>query len=90
MTGLAYMGLSRLLWGGDVDPVVAAETAGFPFIVYAANLAFAIALSLSAGLWPPVVLALLAGLLPASYAVGVGRPRATPFGGRPWRTSPGR
>jgi uncharacterized membrane protein len=91
LTGLAYMGLSRLLWGSDVDPAVAAETAWFPFVVYAANLAFAIALSLSAGLWPPVVLAVLAGLVPAVFAVGASRSRPLPpFEERRWRASPSR
>jgi putative membrane protein len=90
LTGLAYMGLSRLLWGSDLHPAVVAETVWFPFIVYTANLTFAIALSLSAGLWPPVVLALLAGLVPASLAVGARRPRLPPLGDRAWRASPGR
>jgi putative membrane protein len=89
LTGLAYMGLSRFLWGTDVDPAAAAETAGFPFAVYAANLVFAIALSLSAGLWPPVVLAILAGLIPASLAVVTDRPPSA-LGERTWRASPGR
>lgn len=89
LTGLAYMGLSRLLWGDDLDPDAVAPAVRFPFTVYVANLAFAIALSLSAGLWPPVVLAILAGIIPASLAVVTDRP-PLPFGERLWRASPSR
>ncbi len=73
LTGLVYMGISRLLWGSDIDVAAVAPVANFPFLVYAANLLFAMALSASAGLWPPVILAIVAGLLPAALAL------------RPWR-----
>jgi putative membrane protein len=72
-TALVFMGLSRLLWGADPDP--ARIPAWFPLAIYAINLAFAIALSASVGLWPPILLALVLGLLPATLA---------------WRRSPGR
>jgi uncharacterized membrane protein len=72
-TGLLYMGVSRLLWRSDVDLARVAPRAWFPAAVYAANLAFAMALSLGAGLWQPVALAALAGLAPAMFAIGVGR-----------------
>jgi hypothetical protein len=79
------------LWGSDIDAGHVADTAWFPFAIYAANLVFAIALSLSVGLWPPVVLAALAGLLPAALAVGTHRPSIMPpFEGRTWRASPSR
>jgi uncharacterized membrane protein len=77
VTGLLYMGLSRLLWRQNLDPVELAPTSWFPFAVYAANLVFAMVLSLGAGLWPPVVLALIAGMLPAWLAMrspGTGSP----------------
>jgi len=89
VTGLLYMGISRLLWRSDLDPVQAARTAWFPFTVYAANLIFAMALSLGAGLWPPVLLAILAGMLPASLALRDRLPRpASPLKGQSWRASP--
>jgi putative membrane protein len=89
LTGLLFMGLSRLLWRGDIDAARAATTAWFPFTVYAANLVFAMALSLSAGLWPAAVLAVLAGLVPASFALRPRRPHALlPLGNRMWRASP--
>ena len=70
VTGLLYMGMSRLLWGSDIDVGRIAGTAWFPFTVYVANVGFAMALSLSAGLWPPVVLAALVGMLPAPWRYG--------------------
>ncbi|MFN8678823.1 MAG: carotenoid biosynthesis protein [Thermomicrobiales bacterium] len=68
VTGLLYMGLSRLLWRRNMTPLELAPTSWFPFAVYAANLIFAMVLSLGAGLWPPVVLALIAGMAPAWLA----------------------
>jgi uncharacterized membrane protein len=65
-TALLFMGLSRLLWDADPDP--ARIAAWFPLAVYAVNLAFAIALSASVGLWVPILLALVLGLLPANLA----------------------
>ncbi|HET7036008.1 MAG TPA: carotenoid biosynthesis protein [Thermomicrobiaceae bacterium] len=92
LTGLLYMSISRLLWGSDIDIARVAPTTIFPYIVYCANLAFAIVLSLRAGLWPPVVLALLAGFVPARIAVVSIRRRVAfpPLAQQPWRTSPTR
>jgi uncharacterized membrane protein len=91
LTGLLYMGLSRLLWGGDVDVGRIAGTAWFPFTVYVANVFFAMALSLGAGLWPPVLLAALAGMLPAAIALRSHWPPLLPSPGeRMWRASPSR
>jgi putative membrane protein len=82
LTGLVYMGISRLLWGSDISVAAVAPVANFPFLIYAANLLFAMALSASAGLWPPVVLAIVAGLLPAALALRPWREaRAMPTGG---------
>jgi uncharacterized membrane protein len=63
------MGLSRLLWRQNMTSEELAPTSWFPFAVYAANLIFAMVLSLGAGLWPPVVLALAAGMVPAWLAM---------------------
>ncbi len=68
-TGLLYMGISRLIWREEVDPAPLAGKAWFPYAVYVANMVFAMALSLSAGLWPPVVLALITGVIPAALAL---------------------
>lgn len=62
LTGLPFMALSRLLWRGDVDP--GRVPTAFPLTVYAANTLFAMALAASVGLWLPIVLAALLGLIP--------------------------
>lgn len=65
ITGLTYLSLSRLLWGSDPAPVKDRSVARSLFVVYAANLVFAMALSAGAGLWQPIVLAIIVGMLPA-------------------------
>lgn len=65
-TGLTFMALSRWLWRADPDP--AHLPAWLPWGLYAANVAWAMALSLSVGLWPAAAAALVLGLLPASLA----------------------
>ncbi|MDQ3411792.1 MAG: carotenoid biosynthesis protein [Chloroflexota bacterium] len=82
VTGLAYMALSRLLWRSDPPPITDRAVASFLFIVYAANLGFAMALSGGAGLWQPIVLAIIVGLLPATLVFRQAGPRRP----RPERT----
>jgi hypothetical protein len=41
----------------------------FPYVVYGANLAFAIVLAASVSLWIPILLSLVLGLLPATFAL---------------------
>jgi 1-acyl-sn-glycerol-3-phosphate acyltransferase len=67
LTGLVYMGLSRLLWRSNLDARRIAVW--FPFGIYVANTGFAIALNLSAGLWIPVLIAVALGLIPASLVL---------------------
>jgi putative membrane protein len=67
LTGLVYMSVSRLLWRTNLDAQRVAVW--FPFGVYVANTVFAIALNLSAGLWIPVLMAVVLGLIPASLAL---------------------
>ena len=89
VTGLLYMGLSRPLWGSDIDVGRIAGTAWFPFTVYVANLGFAMALSLSAG---------LAGRARGAGGDAAGDPGDTaalatslpPLGERTWHASPSR
>jgi uncharacterized membrane protein len=91
VTGLLYMGISRLLWREEVDPALVDGQAWFPFAVYLANMIFAMALSLSAGLWPPVILAILTGVIPAALALKRwrgGAPAAIET--QPWQPIPGR
>ena len=67
ITGLIYMSVSRLFWRQNLTPQ--GIVAWLPFGVYAANTGFAIALTVSYGLWPPLFIALLLGLLPASLVL---------------------
>jgi uncharacterized membrane protein len=64
VTGLAFMGVSRLLWRTNLDPE--RIVAWLPFGMYAANIGFAIALDLSARLWLPSLMAVILGVVPAS------------------------
>jgi carotene biosynthesis associated membrane protein len=66
LTAAAFMAVSRWLWREDAEP---REYPGWlPFTVYLANVIFAIALSLSVGLWEPALLALVFGVVPAALA----------------------
>jgi putative membrane protein len=67
VTGLVFMSVSRLLWRENVDAKRLPMT--IPLLVYAANLAFAMAISADVGLWAPIALALLVGFLPAAALV---------------------
>jgi carotene biosynthesis associated membrane protein len=65
-TALLFMGLSRALWRRDISPRSYGTL--LPFVVYVVNMFFAMALSLSVGLWGPVVIAVVMGLIPAALA----------------------
>jgi putative membrane protein len=62
LTGLAYIGLSRLAWRDD--PAIDAAAARLPLAVYVANVAWALVLAASAGLWLAAVLALAFAFAP--------------------------
>lgn len=64
VTGLAFMGVSRLLWRTNLDPK--RIIVWLPFWVYTANIGFAVALDLSARLWIPTLMAIFLGVIPAS------------------------
>jgi putative membrane protein len=66
LTGLAFMALSRALWRRDPD--LAGSSLTLPLVYYAANMAFAMVVSASIGLWAPIFLAAASGLLPAALA----------------------
>jgi putative membrane protein len=67
VTGLIYMSVSRLLWRSPLD--VRRIASWLPFVIYTANSCFAIILALSAGMWQPLLIALLLGLVPATLAL---------------------
>jgi uncharacterized membrane protein/1-acyl-sn-glycerol-3-phosphate acyltransferase len=73
VTGLIFMGVSRLFCRSSMD--IQRIPVWLPFGMYAANIGFAIALNINAGLWIPPVMAVVLGLVPAAL---VFRPRRIP------------
>jgi len=78
-TGLAFIALSRFPFRDDPEP--RRMPVWLPFGVYVANVLWAMALSLSVGLWPTAVAAALFSLAPASL-VWRGRSGARPGAGK--------
>jgi putative membrane protein len=74
LTGLLFMAISRAVWRREVEPRASAMR--FPLAMYAVNLAFAMVLSAGVGLWIPILLSTVLGLLPAALAVNP-RPQTT-------------
>jgi putative membrane protein len=75
-TGLTFIAAGRVLWwrAFDARPIAA----WFPFAIYAANVIWAMALSLTVGLWLTALAAIALSLLPAALAL-----RPPPRMGRP-------
>jgi uncharacterized membrane protein len=71
-TGLLFIGLSRAFWRSAPDPK--RIPTWLPFAVYAVNVLWAAALSLSASLWLAAAAAIVLGLVPASLALQAARP----------------
>jgi putative membrane protein len=65
-TGLLFIAVGRLLWRERVAPVV---PAALPFAVYAINIGWSMILSVSAGMWPTAIAAVIFSLAPAALAV---------------------
>lgn len=66
-TGVAFMAVARVLWRGDVEPGQAPPM--LPFQVYVWNVVWAMVLSASVGLWGPIILAAVLGIVPAMLAL---------------------
>ena len=66
-TGLLFIAVGRTLWTQGFD--ASRMTAWLPFAVYSANVLWAMALSLSVGLWPTALAAVALSLLPAALAL---------------------
>jgi putative membrane protein len=64
VTGLAFIGASRLLWRTDLPRL--ASAVWVPLAVYVANGVFAGVLSASVGLWEPIPLCIAFGLVPVA------------------------
>lgn len=67
LTGLTYMGISRLCWRSNAETKTL--PIWLPFGVYVANTVFAIALTLDVGIWQPSLIALFLGILPATLVL---------------------
>jgi putative membrane protein len=65
-TGLLFIAVGRLSWRDRVAPAV---PAALPFTVYAINIVWSMILSLSAGMWPTAIAAVVFSLWPAAFAV---------------------
>ncbi|MCB9680079.1 MAG: carotenoid biosynthesis protein [Alphaproteobacteria bacterium] len=63
-TGLLFIGLGRALWGDDEG--LERVPVALPFGIYVLNVGFGAVLCASVGLWAPIVLALVAGIAPAT------------------------
>ena len=66
-TGLTFIGVGRFVWSAPFD--ASRMAAWLPFSVYAVNVIWAMALSLTVGLWPTAVAAIVLSLLPAALAL---------------------
>lgn len=86
LTGLIFMGVSRLLWREDPNPRQYGTT--LPFMIYLANMIFAMALSLSVDLWEPVLITIVLGLLPAAIAWRSGPPATARASGQRGSVNP--
>jgi putative membrane protein len=75
-TGLLFIAVGRAAWRREYD--LRAMAVWFPFVVYAVNVLWAMALSLSVGLWETAVAALLLSLFPAALAFLPATPPAAP------------
>ena len=67
-TGLAFIAAGRLLWARTTFDARAMPVL-LPYGVYAVNVVWAMALSLSVGLWPTALAAIALSLLPAALAL---------------------
>jgi putative membrane protein len=67
ITGLLYMSVSRLLWREQAQ--IRRAVVWLPYGMYLANTGFAMLLALGAGLWQPLVIGAVLGLLPATLVL---------------------
>jgi uncharacterized membrane protein len=63
-TGALFMAVAAMLGGKDSQPVLTKQQLNFPVVMYLGNFIFALVLSLSAGIYIPVLLGLLLGVAP--------------------------
>jgi putative membrane protein len=71
-TGLAFIAVGRLAWTERDAPIV---PIAIPFAVYATNVVWSMVLSVSAGMWPTALAAIVLSLVPAALALPGARDR---------------
>lgn len=69
LTAVVFMSVSRMFWMNDPTTNRRVLRIWFPFVIFAANIMFASALSASVDLWIPILLAVVFGLLPAAMVL---------------------
>jgi uncharacterized membrane protein/1-acyl-sn-glycerol-3-phosphate acyltransferase len=65
--GFVFIGLSRIAWGSD--PPLESRLVRVSYVIYLANLIFAMVISGAVGLWWPVLITVLIGIVPATVAL---------------------
>jgi putative membrane protein len=74
-TGTVFMTLATLLW--RVKPLnLSEEQPGLPLAIYLSNFAFATLMSMGAAIYPPIILGLILGVLPALFFYRLARPES--------------
>ncbi len=63
-TGALFMAVASIVGGKDAQPVLTRQQLVFPVVMYMGNFVFALVLSLSTGIYIPVLLGLLLGVAP--------------------------
>jgi putative membrane protein len=71
-TGLVFIAAGRLSWREATAP---AAPPAIPFTVYAINVVWSMVLSISAGMWPTAIAAIVFSLIPAAFALQRSRSR---------------
>jgi putative membrane protein len=74
-TGAVFMAIAALIWGKR-SINFRFDSVNFPLFVYLGNFAFAMVMSLAAGIWIPVLLGLAVGVAPAVACWAIARKRA--------------
>ncbi len=67
LTGFVFIGLSRIIWGSE--PPLTSSLIRVSYVIYLANLIFAMVISAAVGLWWPVLITIVLGVLPATVAL---------------------
>jgi len=76
-TGALFMSVAAFLWRNN-NVVLDRSQLGLPLAVYLSNFAFAAVMSIAGGIWIPVLLGILLGIVPALVLWGMALPAPEP------------